>query len=109
MCVLRDRKLGYLPAGPHSLLVGGYSAGVQPPALPSCPLCRLSKLLGCRKSPQVGKQGTQGLWQAVSLYRNRAAGRQMPFDTEGCGVCVCVWGGASADASISYTLYLLES
>lgn len=61
MFVLGDRKLGYLPAGPHFLPAGGYSAGAQPPALPSCPLCRLSKLLGVQGKSSGWKAGNTGL------------------------------------------------
>ena len=62
-----DREAGvYLSTSPHSSLIGGWlPQGVNPPALLDCPVCRLSKLLGCKSRSSGGKQ------------KHRACGRKL--------------------------------
>lgn len=53
MYAMSDRKAGVLTI-PHFLLVGGCSGVVKYPALVDSPMCRLSKLLWCRKAESRG-------------------------------------------------------
>ena len=74
-----DREAGvYLSTSPHSSLIGGWlPQGVNPPALLDCPVCRLSKLLGCKRSLLVESRNTGLVAESCELAQDlfpRAAG-----------------------------------